>query len=133
MKTKTTLILLALAVAGGLYIKFYESKGPNTEEARRQAQNVINFDRQKVDGIVIQNGDDKTELRRQENKWRLEAPIKDQADRTPGEGGRPVNGGRTQDLPELQPPVWIPACAGMTGACMGGIMERDALFDPAVH
>jgi hypothetical protein len=80
MKTKTTLILFALAVAGGLYIKFYESKGPNTEEARRQAQNVINFDRPKVDGIVIQNGDDKTELRRQENKWRLEAPIKDQAD-----------------------------------------------------
>ena len=80
MKTKTTLILLALAVAGGLYIKFYESKRPNTEEAMRQAQNVLNFDRQKVDGIVIQNGDDKTELRRQENKWRLEAPIKDQAD-----------------------------------------------------
>ncbi|MEP6686182.1 MAG: DUF4340 domain-containing protein [Verrucomicrobiota bacterium] len=80
MKTKTTLILLAVAVAGGLYIKFYESKKPNTEEARRQAQNVINFDRQKVDGIVIQNGDDRIELRRQENKWRLEAPIKDQAD-----------------------------------------------------
>lgn len=82
MKTKTTLILLALAVAGGLYIKFYESKRPNTEEAQRQAQNVLNFDRQKVDGIVIQNGDDKTELKRQENKWRLEAPIKDQADNT---------------------------------------------------
>ena len=80
MKTKTTLILLALAVAGGLYIKFFESKRPNTEEAQRQAQNVLNFDRQKVDGIVIQNGDDKTELKRQENKWRLEAPIKDQAD-----------------------------------------------------
>jgi hypothetical protein len=82
MKPRTTLILLALAVAGGLYIKFYESKRPNTEEARRQAQNVINFDREKVDGISIQNGDDKTELRRHENKWRLEAPIKDQADST---------------------------------------------------
>ena len=80
MKTKTTLILLALVVSGGLYIKFYESKRPNTEEARRQAQNVLNFDRQKVDGIVIQNGDDKTELKRQGNKWRLETPIKDQAD-----------------------------------------------------
>ena len=80
MKAKTTLILLAMAAASGLYVKFYESKRSNTEEARRQAQNVVNFDREKVNGIVIQNGDDKTELRRQENKWRLEAPIKDQAD-----------------------------------------------------
>lgn len=80
MKTKTTLLLLALVVALGLYIKFYESKRPNTAEARRQAQNVVNFDREKLEGIVIENGDDKIELRRQDRKWRLEAPFKDQAD-----------------------------------------------------
>lgn len=80
MKTKTTLLLLAIVVAVGVYIKFFESKRPNTEEARRQAQNVLNFDRQKVNGIVIQNGDDRIELRRQGDKWRLETPIKDQAD-----------------------------------------------------
>jgi hypothetical protein len=80
MKTKTTLLLLALVVALGLYIKFYESKRPNTAEALRQAQNVVNFDREKLEGIVIENGDDKIELRRQDGKWRLEAPFKDQAD-----------------------------------------------------
>jgi hypothetical protein len=80
MKTKTTLLLLAVVVALGVYIKFYESKRPNTVEARRQAQNVVNFDRDKLDGIVIENGDDKIELRRQDRKWRLEAPFKDQAD-----------------------------------------------------
>ena len=80
MKTKTTLLLLAAVVALGLYIKFYESKGPNTAEARRQAQKMVNFDRDKLDGIVIQNGDDKIELRRQDRKWRIEAPFKDQAD-----------------------------------------------------
>lgn len=80
MKTKTTLLLLAVVVALGLYIKFYESKRPNTVEARRQAQNVVNFDREKLEGIVIENGDDKIELRRQDRKWRLEAPFKDQAD-----------------------------------------------------
>jgi Domain of unknown function (DUF4340) len=80
MKLKTTLILLAIVIALAAFIKFYESKRPNTEEAKRRAQNVVNFDREKLDGIVIQNGDDKIELRRRDNKWRLEAPIKDQAD-----------------------------------------------------
>ena len=55
-------------------------KRPSTEEARQQAQNVVNFDRSKIDGIVIKNGDQQIELRRRENKWRLETPIKDQAD-----------------------------------------------------
>src|SRR2546426_516682 len=80
MKLKTTLILLTIVIALALFIKFYESKQPNTEEAKRQAQNVLNFDREKLDGILIQNGDDKIELRRRDNKWRLETPIKDQAD-----------------------------------------------------
>ncbi len=80
MKTKTTLLLLIAAVAVGLYIKFYESKGPNTEEAKRQAGNVVNFERNALEGIVIENGDDRIELRKQNQKWRLEAPFKDQAD-----------------------------------------------------
>src|SRR5437763_5462424 len=81
MKTKTTLGLLVVAVAVGLYIKFYESKRPNTEEAKRQAGNVVNFERETLDGIVIQNGDDRIELKKQDQKWRIEAPFKDQADR----------------------------------------------------
>src|SRR4030081_1734316 len=81
MKTKTTLLLLIAAVAVGLWIKFYESKGPNTEEAKRLAGNVVNFERDGLEGIVIQNGDDRIELKKQDQKWRLEAPFKDQADR----------------------------------------------------
>ncbi len=64
MKTRTTLILLILAVALGVWIKFFESKKPNTAEAQRQAGNVVNFDREKLEGIAIQNGDDRIELRR---------------------------------------------------------------------
>jgi hypothetical protein len=79
MKTKTTLLLLTLVVALGVFIK-YESKGPKTAETRRQAQNLVNFDREKLDGIMIQNGDDQIELRRQGQKWRIETPFKDQAD-----------------------------------------------------
>ncbi len=81
MKTKTTLILFAIVVALAVWIKFFESKGPNTEEAKRRAGNVVNFERDKLEGIVIQNGDDKIELRKSNDKWRVESPIKDQADR----------------------------------------------------
>lgn len=80
MKLRTTLILFVLVAAVAAFIKFYESKRPNTEEATRQAGNVLNFDREKLDGIIIQNGDDKIELRRHDNKWQVESPIKDQAD-----------------------------------------------------
>lgn len=80
MNWKTTIVLLVIAIAGGAYLKFYEMKRPDTAEAKRQSQNVVNFNREKINGIVIWNGDDKINMRRDNNKWRLEAPIKDQAD-----------------------------------------------------
>ena len=80
MKTKTTLILLGFVLALGVWIKFYESQGPNTNEAKRRAGNVLNFERDNLDGIEIQNGEENIVLRRSDGKWRLESPIKDQAD-----------------------------------------------------
>ena len=80
MNWRTTLILAVVVLAVFGYLRFFEMKQPSTGEARRQAQNVVNFDRSKVDGIIIQNGDEKIEIRRRDNKWRLEIPIKDQAD-----------------------------------------------------
>jgi len=70
--------MIALGVLA--YLRFFEMKQPSTGEAKRQAQNVVNFDRNKISGIVIQNGDEKIEMQRRDNRWRLEAPIKDQAD-----------------------------------------------------
>ncbi len=80
MNWRTTIVLAAIALGVFVYLKFFELKQPGTEEARRQAQNVVNFDRDKIDGIVILNGDEKIELLRRDNRWRLETPIKDQAD-----------------------------------------------------
>ncbi len=80
MNWRTTLALAAIALGVFVYLKFFETKQPDTDEAKRQAQNVVNFDRNKIDGIIIQNGDEKIELRRRDNKWRLETPAKDQAD-----------------------------------------------------
>ena len=80
MKWKTTLGLLIVTAAVFCYLYFVERNVPDTEEANRRAGKVVNFDREKIDGVVIQNGDDKIDLRRHDKKWRLEAPIKDQAD-----------------------------------------------------
>src|SRR5215212_6459933 len=86
MNWKTTTVLLVIAVALGLYIKFYESKRPGTEDAEKHARNVVNFDADKIDGILIQNGDDKIDLRRRNQTWWLETPVKDQADSTAVDG-----------------------------------------------
>jgi len=80
MNWRTTLVLAAIVLGVLAYLKFFEVKQPSTGEAKRQAQNVVNFDRNKISGIVIQNGDEKIEMQRRGNRWRLEAPIKDQAD-----------------------------------------------------
>lgn len=82
MKWKTTLGLLLVTGAVFAYMWFVERNVPDTEEANRRAGKVVNFDRDKIDGVVIENGDEKIELRRSDKKWRLESPIKDQADST---------------------------------------------------
>src|SRR5260370_6682891 len=80
MKWKTTLILFVIAAGVFAYLYFVERNRPGTEEAARQSQNVLNFSRVKIEGVVIQNGDDKIDIRRRDIKWRMETPIKDQAD-----------------------------------------------------
>src|SRR5205807_2658355 len=72
--------LFVLTAALVVFIKFYETKRPNTEEANRRAQNVVNFERDKIDGVVMQNGEERIELKRVDKKWRLESPVKDLAD-----------------------------------------------------
>ncbi len=74
------MVLLLITAAVFAYMYLVERKAPNAQEAMRQAGNVVNFDREKIDGIVIQNGDEKIDMRRRDAKWRLETPIKDLAD-----------------------------------------------------
>jgi hypothetical protein len=80
MKWKTTLILFIIAAAVFAYLFFVERNRPGTVEAARQSQNVVSFSPDKINGLVVQNGDDKIDIRRHDDKWRLEIPIKDQAD-----------------------------------------------------
>ena len=78
MKTRTTLLLLILVVALGVWIKFFESKKPNTAESQRQAGNVLNFDRDKLEGIGTQNGDNRIGLEREKGKRRRTEPVQNQ-------------------------------------------------------
>jgi len=80
MKWKTTLVLLIVTAGVFAYLFLVERNAPNTADAEREAQNVVNFSREKINGITIQNGDDKIDIRKHDDKWRLESPIKDQAD-----------------------------------------------------
>ena len=80
MKWKTTLVLLIITAGVFAYLFLVERNRLNTPDAARQAQNVVNFEREKINGIIIQNGEDKIDIRRHDDKWRLETPIKDQAD-----------------------------------------------------
>ena len=72
--------MAAITLGVFAYLRFVEMKQPSTEEAKRQAQSVVKFERNKINGIIIQNGDEKIEMRRRDNRWRLETPIKDQTD-----------------------------------------------------
>src|SRR5438874_6794952 len=80
MKWKTTLVFFVIAAGVFAYLGLVERNRPGTEEAARQAGNVINFSRDKINGLIIQDGDDKIDIRRHDDKWRLEIPIKDQDD-----------------------------------------------------
>src|SRR5438067_13528303 len=80
MRFRTTLVLFALTAALVVFIKFYETKRPNTEEANRRAQNVNNYERDKINGGVIQNGEERIELKRADKKWRVDSPVKDLTD-----------------------------------------------------
>ena len=81
MKARNTILLLL--IAGGLYtyMRFYESKQLSTDEAQEQSIHVVQIvDRDKIDGITITNDEGKIELRKENNQWQMQEPVKDRAD-----------------------------------------------------
>lgn len=80
MKLRNTLLLLLVAGALYAYLRFYESKQPTTQEAEEQSGRVVQLDRDKIDGITITNNEAKIELRKRNNQWEMDAPVKDRAD-----------------------------------------------------
>jgi len=80
MKLRNTLILLLIAAGLYAYMRFYESKQPTTQEAEDNATHVVQAEDDKIDGITINNNETKIELRKRNNQWQMDAPVKDRAD-----------------------------------------------------
>ena len=80
MKARNTVILLLIAAGVYFYMRYYESKQPTTQEAEEQNSHVVQMDQDKIDGITITNPGTKIELRKQNNQWQMDAPVKDRAD-----------------------------------------------------
>ncbi|HWL51188.1 MAG TPA: DUF4340 domain-containing protein [Chthoniobacteraceae bacterium] len=79
MRTRTTLLLLL--VAGGLlaYIFFYDMHRPGTRVAAVQEAFVWNFPPDGIDGITIDDGRERIELRKEGVRWEVRRPVKDDA------------------------------------------------------
>jgi len=75
------LILLAAVVLGlGAYIYFVERHKPTTDEIKERADKVFTtFDQDKVTRIVVSNPKGRFELTKENDVWRLVAPLADEA------------------------------------------------------
>ena len=81
MKLRNTILLLLIAAGLYCYMRYYESKQPTTQEAEEQSTHVVHMEDQgKIDGVTITNNEAKIELRKVNNQWQMEAPVKDRAD-----------------------------------------------------
>ncbi len=80
MKLKNTLLLLLVAGAIYAFIHFYERKLPTSQEAAERAGRVVQFDRDKIDKIVLRTNDTKIELEKKNGVWHMEKPVNDRAD-----------------------------------------------------
>jgi len=84
MQTRTTLILLVIAVLLASYIVFFERHRPTTAElSRRQTRVLEEFNRESVTSIALaMTGQEKIKLLWHEDDWKIESPKKLEADPT---------------------------------------------------
>jgi hypothetical protein len=80
MKPRNTILLLLLAVGMYVYMRYYETNQPTTQEAEKLSDHVVQVDATGIDGITITNNEAKIELRKRDNQWQMDEPVKDRAD-----------------------------------------------------
>jgi hypothetical protein len=81
MKTRNLLILAAIVIAVLAYILLVERHKPTSEEARKEADKVLrNFDRDDVEGLVINRDGATVRLEKIGEEWRLREPLDFPAD-----------------------------------------------------
>lgn len=79
MNTKTTLLLIVITGALIGAVALFESKLPRSWQAASRDRYLLDFDRNRVEGIDIVSNEDKVELRRRGGQWVMESPSKDRA------------------------------------------------------
>jgi len=81
MKGKNLVILAAIVIAVGAYILLVERHRPTTDEAKAEAEKVLqDFDRDEVTGIVIESAGGTVRIEKVGESWRLREPLDFAAD-----------------------------------------------------
>ncbi len=80
MKPRTTLVLLAIAIALGAFIFGLDRFSQNTRDRRERAAHVVEVNRTDVEGVTIHNGNGLIKVKAEEDAWKMVAPWQDDAD-----------------------------------------------------
>lgn len=80
MKSRTTIIMLAVCLGLFGYLKFYHSKRLTTTEALERQGKPVKLDRDKVNAITLRNAEGTFEFVKRDGIWFLDAPVKDRAE-----------------------------------------------------
>jgi hypothetical protein len=80
MKPRTTLVLLAIAIALAAFIFSLDRFSQNTRERRERAAHVVEVNRTDIEGITIHNGDGLIKVKAEGEGWKMVAPLQDDAD-----------------------------------------------------
>src|SRR6202047_503632 len=80
MKARTTLVLLAIAIALAAFIVSLDRFSQNTRDRGERAAHVVEVNRTKIEGITIHNGEGVIKVKAEGDAWRMVAPWQDDAD-----------------------------------------------------
>ena len=80
MKPRTTLVLLAIAIALGAFIFSLDRFSQNTRERRERAAHVVEVNRADIEGITIHDGEELIKVKAEGDAWKMVAPLEDDAD-----------------------------------------------------
>ncbi len=81
MKTRNTLVLLALLAGLFVYLRFVDSKFEGTDDKLNKKGRPVQIDRDSVTSVTIRNSEGSLQLTKApDGNWLIDAPVKDRAD-----------------------------------------------------
>jgi hypothetical protein len=80
MKPRTTVVLLAIAIAFGAFIFGLDRLSQSSRDRRERAAHVVEVNRTNIEGFTIHNGDAMIKIKADGDAWKMIAPWQDDAD-----------------------------------------------------